>query len=282
METVSSQRVSRSPKCARCRNHGFVVVLKGHAGRCRFSQCSCWKCALISERTRIMAKQRGIRKSQRAEEHETGAGETGNGIGAALEVNGDPVSGATERVTKSPARGTDTEDKTYTELEVPGPAASGAWAPTTEREIAQKSSDQCKGIQDNAILREQPHLPWEYFVTEIPQNTVYSGDLAMAMPFHLHSHYANAYARPAFLVSFGAPPLGSVGFPHIPQAALMESRQEGPGFFYTPYLLHPKPEHYQQYVSEGADISPLQHGHDSGVIEGSQRRASRPAEAAFP
>lgn len=143
METGASQRVSRSPKCARCRNHGFVVALKGHAGRCRFSQCGCWKCALITERTRIMARHRGIRKGQRADEHERGAGETGNGIGASSDANGDPMSG----VVRSPARGADTEDRTYTELEAPEPA----WAPNTDPETPHKSPDRCRGAEESAV-----------------------------------------------------------------------------------------------------------------------------------
>lgn len=132
MEPVTSQRVSRKPRCARCRNHGLVVALKGHAGQCRFSECHCWKCALITERTRIMARQRGMKKIQRAEEHERAAGEPGNrtdGVG----------------VTENPARAADTEDRTDTELEAPEPATSGAWAP-------QNSSIHCKGTQDSTAL----------------------------------------------------------------------------------------------------------------------------------
>lgn len=148
METAASQRVSRSPRCARCRNHGFVVALKGHAGRCRFSQCSCWKCALITARTRIMARQRRIRTSRRAEGRARDAGRTGNRISVPSEVSSDPVSGVTE----VPARAADTQDKTYIQLEAAAPSASAAWAPNTDPEIPQKSSDHLKGAQDSAIL----------------------------------------------------------------------------------------------------------------------------------
>uniref|UniRef100_A0A4W4FFV6 DM domain-containing protein n=1 Tax=Electrophorus electricus TaxID=8005 RepID=A0A4W4FFV6_ELEEL len=54
---TSKRNVARSPKCARCRNHGFIVQLKGHSGKCQFMSCKCWKCSLISERTKIMATQ---------------------------------------------------------------------------------------------------------------------------------------------------------------------------------------------------------------------------------
>ncbi|XP_058887420.1 doublesex- and mab-3-related transcription factor A2-like [Acipenser ruthenus] len=57
----------RTPKCARCRNHGFTVQLKGHSGKCAYLHCPCWKCALIAERTQIMAVQRRMKKEQKEE-----------------------------------------------------------------------------------------------------------------------------------------------------------------------------------------------------------------------
>ncbi|XP_062959843.1 doublesex- and mab-3-related transcription factor B1 [Cynocephalus volans] len=60
----------RTPKCSRCRNHGFLVPVKGHAGRCRWKQCDCEKCYLITERQKIMAAQKVLKKQASDEEQE--------------------------------------------------------------------------------------------------------------------------------------------------------------------------------------------------------------------
>ena len=68
MESFNYNDDRKVPNCARCKNHGLKLRLKGHKRYCGNRSCVCFKCSLTVDRQKIMALQTASRRAQDQDE----------------------------------------------------------------------------------------------------------------------------------------------------------------------------------------------------------------------
>lgn len=61
---------SRAPKCRRCRNHNVLSDLRGHKHQCKFKDCVCSKCVIVTDGQRQTAVRIALYRQQRNCENE--------------------------------------------------------------------------------------------------------------------------------------------------------------------------------------------------------------------
>ncbi|KAM7373517.1 hypothetical protein PAMP_008362 [Pampus punctatissimus] len=233
--TAAASQQPRQPKCTRCRHHGIIVPQKGHVKFCPFTNCDCWKCYLITQRTRITTLQRNMNRAQKKEQRPGASG----------------VTPAAERTSSSAAQ-TGGARPWATSGWTVGPRSSGApesLANTTRtshdvRSRITAGRERMAGLDSREMLPFVPNVAEEGPCT--PLNALYFRELGQTaplpvihFPFSMSGHYTSTYA-PCHNFLFGTPWL-----PPVP-AELYNDGLHGPLMFprFQPGAVHypPPPE----------------------------------------
>ncbi|XP_056149800.1 doublesex- and mab-3-related transcription factor B1-like [Lampris incognitus] len=260
----------RQPKCARCRHHGFVVPQKGHMKNCPFVDCICWKCYLVTQRTKIMALQRRMKRSEMVEVECVAVGDVG---AAAAGAPCAPSPPRLDPAPQTPPQRFETADgKTYAELQG-----------VKSEDISKQEGKPSKPLSPPDLPRRPVYVRDLPYLPKLGQTHLYNAEMlavpSMGYPVGLFARHPSDYPHSLAMNRAPMPPgpykdgqRGSLFFPHFQTGTRpYPSRPDPRGFFHAPYpsmypmpypgeLMQPQPQPFPKDKEHGTATVHIEDG----------------------